>query len=96
MKIVVLCLVLTGCTSLTTVSVTSVPAEKGKKVSAKKSKMIYFGFNFNNDYLNDMVQDLAGQCPKGKIQGLLTKHEHVIYFPIVAHEQVVSSEGYCN
>lgn len=84
-----------GCTHLQSVSTSSIPAKRGNKVSAQKSKMMFLLLNFSNDYVNDMAEDLANQCPNGKIQGLLTKLETVTYFPILVHEYRVNAEGYC-
>jgi hypothetical protein len=52
-------------------------------------------FNFNNDYVNDMAEQLANQCPKGHVKGVLTKHEGITYFPIIAHATRVEARGYC-
>lgn len=85
-----------GCTHLGSVSTTTIPKDKGHKVSAESYRFIFMLFNFDNDYVDTVVQDLAGQCPNGKITGILTKHEGITYFPIVAHAIRVTAEGYCN
>lgn len=84
-----------GCTHLSSLSTSSVPKERNVKVSAVQERFIFFLFNFNNDYVNNMAEDLANQCPKGKVQGILTKHENITYFPIIAHKIRVTAEGYC-
>lgn len=84
-----------SCTHLRSVSTTSVPAARSQKVSAERSRFIFLAFNFNNDYVNEMAEDLANQCPGGKVQGLLTKHEVITYFPLLFHTVKVSAEGYC-
>jgi hypothetical protein len=87
--------VVNGCTHLQSVSTTSIPKERGEKVSATKDRFIFLAFNFNNDYVNDLAEELANKCEKGKVQGVLTKHENIMYFPLIAHAVRVTAEGYC-
>ena len=87
--------IFSGCTHLSSVSTSSLPKNRGKKVSATKEKFIFFAFNFSNDYVDDLVKDLAGKCPKGKVKGILTKHESIVYFPLIAHKVRVSAQGFC-
>lgn len=94
--VLALCMSSFACTHLSSVSTTSIPAQKGKKVSTEAYRFIFLGFNFNNDYVNEMADSLARTCPKGKVEGLLTKHESIIYFPLFAHAVRVTGEGYCN
>ena len=84
-----------GCTHLSSVSTSSIPKNRGKKVQSTAERFIFFAFNFNNDYVDEMTEDLANQCPKGKVKGILSKHESITYFPLVAHKIRVSAEGYC-
>ncbi len=86
---------LSGCAYMQSVSTTSIPKDRSKKVQVEKSRMIFFAFNFNNDYVNEMAMDLADKCPKGKVRGILTKHESIVYFPLIAHQSKVTAEGYC-
>lgn len=88
-------LVLTSCTSLHSVSTSSIPAQRGKPVSAKSEKFIILGFNFSNEYIDHVVKDLARQCPNGKVQGILTKQESVNYFLYFFWTSRVSAQGYC-
>ena len=87
---------LSGCTHLSSVSTTTIPAQRGEKVSTEAYRFIFLGFNFNNDYVNEMADSLARTCPKGKVEGILTKHESIVYFPLFAHAVRITSEGYCN
>lgn len=87
--------ILSGCTYLQSLSTTSVPAERQQKVRAERSKFIFLAFNFSNDFVDDMAADLANQCPNGKVQGILTKHETIVYFPLFFHTQKVTAEGFC-
>ncbi len=86
-----------GCTHLASVSSSSIPKapQRNKPVMVEAKKMIFMGFNFNNDYLNDMAFRLANQCPNGKIQGVVTKHENVLYFGPFLYEVRVSATGFC-
>lgn len=86
----------TSCTHLASVSTTTVPAERGNKVESQTERFIFFAFNFNNDYVNDLALNLAAQCPKGRIEGVLTKQENITYFPLIAHKVRVTATGYCN
>jgi hypothetical protein len=86
---------LAGCTHLASVSTTSIPATRGKKVKAESHRFIFLLLNFNNSYVDQVVADLAGQCPGGRIEGILTKDESITYFPILAHGRRVSAEGFC-
>ena len=87
--------VLSGCTFLASVSTTSIPSYRQVKVKAEAEQMIVFGFNFDNAYVDTLTTELAKQCPNGKVMGILTKHENIIYFPLVAHAVRVKAEGYC-
>lgn len=89
-------LALCGCTTLHSVSLTSVPAQRSQKISAQREKFIIMGFNFENDYVADVAADLRRQCPQGFISGVLTKHETVNYFLYFFWKQRVTSEAFCS
>ncbi len=86
---------LSGCTSLNTVSLTSIPAKRDQKVSAEASRVIFLGFNFDNDYVDQLTTDLKSQCPNGMISGILTKDEVIDYFLFIVWKHRVHAEGYC-
>lgn len=86
---------LTGCAYLNSVSLTQVPASRNREVKAQASRFIFFGFNFNNDYVDEAVADLANQCGGGKISGILTKDETIMYFSVFAMSRVITATGYC-
>lgn len=86
---------LAGCAHVNSVSLTSIPENKGKEVRAEASKTIFLGFNFNNDFVDDMVEDLKRQCPNGVIRGILTKDETINYFLFFVWAKKVSANGYC-
>ncbi len=82
-----------GCTSLKTVSLTSIPVKRDKEVRAETSRFIFLGFNFDNDYVDLLVKDLRDQCPNGVVSGVLTKDELTFYF--LAHRRKITATGYC-
>jgi hypothetical protein len=84
-----------GCASVNSVSLSSIPANKSKEVRAETSKTIILGFNFNNDYVDDMAEDLKRQCPNGVVKGILTKDEVIQYFLFFVWARKVSATGYC-
>jgi hypothetical protein len=97
MKILVLAsfLILSACASLESVSTTSVPAQRSKKISAVSDRFIFLGLNFNNEYVDKMVKDLAQQCPNGRVEGILTKQESIYYFLYFFWTSKVTATGYC-
>ena len=86
---------LTGCVSLTSVSTTGIPAERGQRVEASESRFLFLFLNFSNAYVDRLTPELARQCPKGRVEGILTKQEFVTYFPLFAHLVRVTATGYC-
>ncbi len=86
---------LAGCTSIQSVSLTSIPAKKGKPVRAEISKTIFLGFNFNNDFVDELSSDLKRQCENGIVTGILTKDEIVDYFLMIVHSRRITATGYC-
>lgn len=85
-----------SCTHMASVSQTSIPAKKGKLVKTQVDKNIIFLFNFSNDYVDEINDKLAAQCQNGSVEGVLTKHESITYFPIIFHKVRITAEGYCN
>lgn len=84
-----------GCASVNSVSLTPIPAERKAPVRVEKSKVIILGFNFDNDFIDQMVVDLQRQCPKGKVTGILTKDENINYFLYFVWKKQVTATGYC-
>jgi hypothetical protein len=83
------------CASVNSVSLTSIPAVKEQEVKSTASKVIFLGFNFNNDYIDNMSEELQKQCPNGKITGILTKDETINYFLFFVWERRVTAKGFC-
>lgn len=92
---VLLSLSFVGCASVNSVSLTSIPANKGKEVKSEASRTIILGFNFNNDYVDEMADDLKRQCPNGVVKGILTKDEVINYFLFFVWARKVTATGYC-
>lgn len=84
-----------SCAQLGSVSTTSIPPQRDQKVSSEAYRFIFLLLNFNNKYVDSITQDLANQCPEGRVEGILTKDERIMYFPLIAHAVRVSAEGYC-
>jgi len=90
-----LAMTMAGCTHMRSVSTTSIPAERDTKVEAEGYRFMFLLMNFSNDYVDGMAQDLAKQCPDGRVEGILTKQENITYFPWFAHGVRVTATGYC-
>lgn len=86
---------ISGCASLQSVSLTSIPNQKNQPVKAKTEKLIILGFNFDNNFVDQLTDDLKRQCPQGEIKGILTKDEVIQYFGFFVWKRVVSADGYC-
>lgn len=84
---------LISCAHVNSVSLTPIPVNKQKVVRAERSKMVFLGFNFNNDFIDEMVNDLKMQCPNGVVTGILTKDQTIGYVLFFNH--IVTAEGYC-
>jgi dihydroorotate dehydrogenase len=85
---------LAGCVSINSVSLTPIPANRKKEVKAEVSKTVFLGFNFNNDFLDPLVDKLKSQCPEGVVSGILTKDEVIAY--VLVFTRKVTATGYCN
>jgi len=92
---ITLLFLVTSCSHLSSVSQTSIPKDKSKLVSAKVENNIIFLFNFDNDYIDVLTTKLMSQCPKGSVEGILTKDVNITYFPIVYYKNVITATGYC-
>ena len=85
-----------GCASLRSVSISSLPAQRNRIVIAEASKISLFKINFENSYVDGMVQQLIDQCPNGSVEGILTKEEKIHYIYFILEETRVTAKGYCN
>lgn len=88
------CLFVTGCASVNSVSLTPIPAQRKQVVRAEVSRFVILAFNFDNDFIDPLVEQLQRQCPNGVVSGILTKDEIISYF--FAFTRRVVATGYCN
>ncbi|MFK7827408.1 MAG: hypothetical protein AB8G05_24905 [Oligoflexales bacterium] len=84
---------LSSCVSLQSVSLTQIPKVRKKLIESEASKFIFLGFNFDNDFVDEVPKNLKEKCKRGKVTGLLTKDEVTNY--IIAHRRTISAQGYC-
>jgi hypothetical protein len=96
MSSIILALATTSCVHVNSVSLTQIPSTRSHQIKADTSKIIILGFNFDNDYVDKLNDDLKGQCPGGKVQGILTKDETTQYFMFFVIKRSVTATGYCN
>lgn len=90
----VMALSLCSCASINSVSLTPIPADRRNAVKAESSRLIILGFNFDNDFVDSVTDDLRRQCPQGKVTGILTKDETYNYFLFVWKKKITTT-GYC-
>lgn len=81
---------------MNSLSLTSVPAKRTNEIHAQASKVIFLGFNFDNDFVDDLNHSLKAQCPGGTVSGILTKDEVIDYFLFIVWQRRVTASGYCN
>lgn len=84
-----------SCSYLQNVSQTSIPESRGQVVTAESDKYVIFLFNFSNTFVEEVKTELEKKCPNGKVEGITSKTESVLYFPIILSKYVVSARGYC-
>lgn len=93
--ILILLFTLNSCAVLRSVSQTSIPKNKSRKISASVERHIVFMLNFDNNYVDQLTQKLIDKCPKGSLEGVTTIDEVFVYFPIIYHKSVISAQAYC-
>jgi hypothetical protein len=84
---------LSGCAALTSVSLTQIPQDRSNVVQASVQKTVFLAFNFDNDYVDELVAKLKTKCPNGQVKGILTKDEVFIYF--LVFKKVITATGFC-
>ena len=85
---------LSGCVSLDSVSLTQLPENRERLVSASASDIVFLGFTTQNDFVDEAVENLKSKCRGGKLTGILTKHQTTAYVLVFKREVIAS--GYCN
>ncbi|MFT4763661.1 MAG: hypothetical protein ACI9OH_000750 [Oleispira sp.] len=86
--------VLAGCVSLDSISLTQLPEKRDHVVTASASDVLFLGFTTQNDFVDEAVINLKSKCPRGKLSGILTKHQTTSY--ILVFKREVIATGYCN
>ena len=86
---------LSGCVHMSSISTTSIPVDRSTEVYSYSERFMFFYLNFDNTYVDYMVEDLAAQCPDGRVEGILTKQEFVVYIPLFFNAVRVSASGFC-
>jgi hypothetical protein len=84
-----------ACASLQSVSMTPVPKDRSNPVKVEASRVIFLGFNFDNDYVDRLSEDLRDHCRGGTVSGILTKDEVINYFLFFVVKRKVTASGYC-
>jgi hypothetical protein len=84
-----------ACASINSVSLTPIPPDRKTPVKLEKSKVIILGFNFDNDFVDELVDGLKSQCPNGRVSGILTKDEDINYFLYFVWKKQITVTGYC-
>lgn len=90
-----LSLLLSGCAAVQSVSLTPIPRDRNRPVQALGSKTIVLGLNFDNDFIDQITEDLKKQCEGGTVTGILTKDETINYFLFLVYKRQVTAKGYC-
>ena len=94
LKFIVVSCLFAGCASVNSVSLTQIPAAKKNPITAETSKTIFLGFNFDNDFVDLITEQLKQRCPQGVVSGILTKDEVISYF--LFHTRKITATGFCN
>jgi hypothetical protein len=82
-----------GCASLHSVSVTSIPQDRSRPVEAKRSNTAFLGIHFSNKFVNGLEDDLRKDCPEGRVSGVFTKYETHSY--VIVTRRRVTAHGFC-
>ena len=84
-----------SCTHLRSVSLTQIPTVRKNVISAEASRIVILGLIFDTDFVEDVVESLREKCPRGKVKGILTKHEDINYFLYMVYKKRIMAKGYC-
>ncbi len=84
-----------GCTFARSISQTNLPQDRRHPIKVVNEKLIFLGFNFDNDQAFKLPEKLRNACPKGAVQGVLTKDLITMYFLFFVWAEVTRVEAYC-
>lgn len=85
---------LCGCVSLKSVSLSSIPKNRSNPIEAEVSRFVFLGLSFENNFVNELTDDLKNQCQGGIVTGVLTKHE--TKFWLIGHTDRVVANAFCD
>jgi hypothetical protein len=85
--------VTSGCASLQSVSVTNIPRERGRPITANADNPAFLGIHFSNDFADGLPEELRRQCPNGKVTGIYSKYESTWY--VLVQNRELTLRGYC-
>ena len=83
-----------GCASVNSVALTPIPRQRSNRIQAEVTKTVFLAFNFDNDFVDGLVDDLKRQCPNGVVSGILTKDETISY--VLVFKKRIVATGFCN
>lgn len=86
---------LQGCTYISAISLTNIPAQRQNKVSASVKKLVFLGLSFDNDKVFTLSQKLRSECAGGEVKGIFTKDLRTLYFLDFIMSQETVATGYC-
>lgn len=86
-------LLMAGCTSLQSVSISQIPQDRSQRVVAESDQWSLLGIAFSNDFVDEAMRDIQQQCPQGQVEGVLTQYDHTFFFPILV--RTVEVTGFC-
>lgn len=82
-----------GCASLQSVSLTSIPRDRGRPIQATENNLAFLGIHFDNDFADEVPDELRRQCPNGKVTGIYAKYESTWY--VLLQNRSVTAKAYC-
>lgn len=88
-----LVLLLGGCASLKSVSLSQVPLDRNQPIEAEASSWAIFGIYFSNSFVDDAIEGLKDKCPRGKVSGVYTKYDGRSY--VLWTTRTVKATAYC-
>jgi hypothetical protein len=84
-----------GCTFARSISQTNIPQDRKHPIKVVNEKLIFFMLNFDNDQAFKLTEKLRKACPRGAVQGVLTKDLVTMYFLFFVWAEVTRVEAYC-
>ncbi len=85
---------LSGCVSLKSVSLSSIPKNRSNPIEAEVSRFVFLGLSFENNFVNEITDELKDQCQGGVVSGVLTKHE--TKFWLIGHTDRLIANAFCD